>query len=656
MSTRHARYLLALILVVAGITFAGAGSALALYVGDGIYLSNDSAPQNYADIDGTIAVWRDGRAGTCGAWDIWMYDFATGVSQPVTTADKKQEYPRIDGRYIVYQSDEDCDYEYNDSNIYVYDLIAQEAEVIAMRVTDQERPDVSGGVVVWEEYVQGGYDIDWTLHAYDMSSQAEKVICDAGDWRGNVRISGDIVVWEDARDGDSDVYMYDLSTDVESEVCTATDSQWSPVVEGDTIAWIDGRDGYDAVYTYSILGGTEAEVCTSTGNIDELEIGDGVLVWSDDVTGNDEIYAFDLGTSELTQLTDFPGCDGMPAISGDLVVFNHRELSADYPDIMAMCLADGDEIPADVVPLSGQTRFDTAVEVSREAYPGGADSVVIATGSNWPDALGASALAGAHGAPILLTASGYLPASVATEIERLGATDVFVIGGAMAVSDAVVAELSGLVSGDVVRLGGSTRYETAQIVASETVAANPDWDGTAFVTTGQNFPDALSASPLAAYAGWPIFLSGPDGISAATQAVMDDMGVSRLLLLGGAGVVPASVSVQANEMGVAAVERISGMNRYGTAVAIATWGAENLGMGWGTLALATGDDFPDALSAGVAQGRTGNLLLLTPPDQLDGTTATAIAAHRFQLWCVRYVGGMNAISAEVRAEVEAMLP
>jgi len=53
--------------------------------------------------------------------------------------------------------------------------------------------------------------------------------------------------------------------------------------------------------------------------------------------------------------------------------------------------------------IAGANRYATAVAVSKKAFPAGADAVVIATGENWPDALGGSALAGALGGPILLT-------------------------------------------------------------------------------------------------------------------------------------------------------------------------------------------------------------------------------------------------------------
>jgi photosystem II stability/assembly factor-like uncharacterized protein len=82
-------------------------------------------------------------------------------------------------------------------------------------------------------------------------------------------------------------------------------------------------------------------------------------------------------------------------------------------------------------------RFDTAVAASLEAYPDGSQYVIIATGRNWPDALGGAALAGVLDAPILLSEPTSLPSVTADEISRLGATHAIILGGTGAVSSGV---------------------------------------------------------------------------------------------------------------------------------------------------------------------------------------------------------------------------
>ena len=218
-------------------------------------------------------------------------------------------------------------------------------------------------------------------------------------------------------------------------------------------------------------------------------------------------------------------------------------------------------------------------------------------------------------------------------------------------SDGVEAAVEAIVGSPATRLGGADRFETAELIAEEVVGVMGDgWDGTAFVATGMNFPDALAASPLSSYTGYPIFLARADGISDETQAVMDDLGVTDVLLLGSPGVLPAAVGSQ----GGVDVTRIAGDDRYETAIGAATWGVEEFGMSWSPLALATGENYPDALSAGPAQGMKGSVMLLTTGDYLYPATEAALVANASQIGQIDWIGGLPAISQDVRDEVEAL--
>jgi putative cell wall-binding protein len=94
---------------------------------------------------------------------------------------------------------------------------------------------------------------------------------------------------------------------------------------------------------------------------------------------------------------------------------------------------------------------------------------------------------------------------------------------------------------DVERIFGNDRYQTADAVALRTIEVlGPSYDGTAFVATGGNFPDALAAAPLAAAQGWPLFLAHPTGgLLPGTVAAMG--AVEEALILGGTGAVSSAV-------------------------------------------------------------------------------------------------------------------
>jgi putative cell wall-binding protein len=77
--------------------------------------------------------------------------------------------------------------------------------------------------------------------------------------------------------------------------------------------------------------------------------------------------------------------------------------------------------------LSGGDRYATSAAVS--SIFGSANVVFIATGQNFPDALGGGAVAGRVGAPLLLVPGTSVPASVAAELRRLSPAVVIVLGG-----------------------------------------------------------------------------------------------------------------------------------------------------------------------------------------------------------------------------------
>lgn len=87
--------------------------------------------------------------------------------------------------------------------------------------------------------------------------------------------------------------------------------------------------------------------------------------------------------------------------------------------------------------IAGPTRIETAVEVSREAFPDGAEEVYLARADRFPDAVAATPLT--RRGPVLLVDPGEpLHPAVASEIRRLRPRRVVAVGGPGAVSDEVL--------------------------------------------------------------------------------------------------------------------------------------------------------------------------------------------------------------------------
>ena len=252
--------------------------------------------------------------------------------------------------------------------------------------------------------------------------------------------------------------------------------------------------------------------------------------------------------------------------------------------------------------LSGVSRYQTAVAISQDGWAKGADTVVLARGDDYADALAGVPLAYALNAPILLTNSQYLSASTRTEIQRLGAENAVILGGTGAIRAAVVEELETM-SLTVDRIRGDNRYHTAALIAHALRAQDRDFDN-AVLAVGTNFPDALAAASYAAMTGQPILLTTRDALPSSTAAAMDALGIQTCIIVGGTGVISSGVEALLDESYT--TTRIAGSNRYATSIAL----AEHFLGSADEYCLATGWDFPDAITGAVLAAKRGTGILL----------------------------------------------
>ncbi len=305
--------------------------------------------------------------------------------------------------------------------------------------------------------------------------------------------------------------------------------------------------------------------------------------------------------------------------------------------------------------LAGDDRYGTMEAEEDEGFAS-ADSVVLTAGSNFPDALSSAGFAGTLEAPIVLTATDSLSAEASEEITRLGAHNVYIVGGENSVSPTVVSQLEAM-GLNVVRIAGSDRYETA---LETYYYGEGSWGTsgngtakTAIIASGETFPDSLSASSYAWWSTSPIFLSTSTGIDDRVKAAITDGGFDRILIVGGPNSVPFSVEDWANT--VTSTVRMSGADRYATSVTFADW-AHNEGMTFNDVGIATGKSFPDALAGGALCGVRGSVLMLADIDVMDGTAAVdELAKHEDEISRVYYLGGPNSVTPELTALIEGTL-
>jgi len=176
------------------------------------------------------------------------------------------------------------------------------------------------------------------------------------------------------------------------------------------------------------------------------------------------------------------------------------------------------------------------------------------------------------------------------------------------------------------RISGVNRVLTA-LEASKALfdnAGQPKGASAVVLASSEGFADGVSGGPLAAAVHGPLLLTRGSGLDPAAAAE-----ITRILpkggtvyVLGGVGAISANVSSSLTSMGFT-VKRLEGVDRYGTAVAV----AENMPGTPAVVLLTSGLVFPDALSAGPAAAQAGGVVLLTKDATLPSVTQGYLAAH-----------------------------
>ena len=196
--------------------------------------------------------------------------------------------------------------------------------------------------------------------------------------------------------------------------------------------------------------------------------------------------------------------------------------------------------------VSGQTRYDTALQIAGE-LGGKQEQVIIATGADFADALSISPFSYSTKTPIILCdPSSGLSDGELSYLRKVGARRAIIVGGASAVSSSVEDQLQGAGVSSTVRLSGATRYSTSVKVAEFSKDGSDgdpmSLDGCIFAT-GSNFPDALASGPVAGKRGSLVLLvdgneSYPNDI--INKSVVGD--VSSAYIAGGESAVGAGTA------------------------------------------------------------------------------------------------------------------
>lgn len=160
----------------------------------------------------------------------------------------------------------------------------------------QERPDIDGDIIVWEDGRNGNKDIylgevskfraDPGLSTLNPSYVGEQ-ITDHSASQEKPSISGDYIVWQDDRSGDWDIYLYRRSTKESVPLTGDSGDNWMPIVHGNYAAWYHDDNSKTEIVLYDITKDVKTTIdCdakTTIPWVDTTEfrpaLSDGYVAW-----------------------------------------------------------------------------------------------------------------------------------------------------------------------------------------------------------------------------------------------------------------------------------------------------------------------------------------------------------------------------------------
>ncbi|WP_027701366.1 N-acetylmuramoyl-L-alanine amidase [Metaclostridioides mangenotii] len=273
---------------------------------------------------------------------------------------------------------------------------------------------------------------------------------------------------------------------------------------------------------------------------------------------------------------------------------------------------------APITQLSGDVRYDTAVAISKEAYPSGAKTVVIVNGDLSSDGIAATPLATANDAPILLSYKNNLPSVTKQELKRLNPNKVIVIGDSGSVSDNVISEIKSTVNvTSTTRLGGKDRMATSLLIAKEldkTIDVKK-----VYIANGYQEYDALNIASKSGQDKQPIILTNKEAIPDETLTWLKGEDLETAYFIGGEASIDTNVihqmsaitpSYPTNSDQNIYKHRVSGSDRHETNAKVISYFYPQ--EEYNAMLVAKSDVIVDALAAGPLAAKLNSPILITP--------------------------------------------
>jgi putative cell wall-binding protein/peptidoglycan/xylan/chitin deacetylase (PgdA/CDA1 family) len=343
-----------------------------------------------------------------------------------------------------------------------------------------------------------------------------------------------------------------------------------------------------------------------------------------------------------------PGATGLSYVpvaadTGKTITFTATGTKDGYEPLSSTSAATAAVVgtPSTTVRYAGADRYAASASLSAGVFAPGVPVVYIASGETFTDALSGGAAAGKLGGPVLLVTKSSVPSSTATELGRLTPAKIVVLGGTATIADSVVNSLKAYAP--TTRVAGADRYAVSAAVSKGVFAANAP---VVYVASGEKYPDALSGGAVAGKLGAPLLLVGKDAVPGVIATELNRLHPAKIVMLGGTATLSDAVKTALGK--VAPTSRIAGADRFVVSAAIS---ASVFTPGVPVVYIASGENYPDALSGAAAATKQGGPVLLVTRDAIPAAIAAEL--DRLNPAKIVIVGGTASVSTSVETALKA---
>lgn len=260
--------------------------------------------------------------------------------------------------------------------------------------------------------------------------------------------------------------------------------------------------------------------------------------------------------------------------------------------------------------IDGATRYETSTNIANNYSSGKLENIIIASGDDFPDALSGCVLSSKVNAPILLvgkdTKSSQASINFIKSKLNVNGT-IYVLGGESSVNEEIGRCFKSLGYNNIKRLGGINRFDTNKIIIN---ALNTKKGTPVFIVNGFDFADALSVSSIAGSKEYPIILSDSTGLPDEAKDLIKSIEPSKIFIVGGENSIGSNVIDEIKNivpMSDGSIARIGGNDRYETSLNVCKY----FNLSSDTAVIASGENFPDALSSSALAAKLNAPIILT---------------------------------------------